>query len=146
MNNYPPGAFYFQLSFIGASGKDSVIFKEISGITMEMGTEEIAEGGNNSFEHRVPTSVKYSNLILKRGLVPKDSEIITWCMKTLDGNLNGVVETKNIVVTLLNETGDSLKSWSFENAWPVKWEASGLNSMNNEVLIESLEFSYAFFK
>ena len=121
-------------------------FKEVSGISMEMDTEEIAEGGNNAYKHRVPTSVKFSNLVLKRGLVPKNSELIGWCMKTLGGGLSQVIETKTIIVNLLDENGNPIQSWSFANAWPVKWSASDLNSMNNEIVIETLEFSYSYFE
>ncbi|HBR53834.1 MAG TPA: phage tail protein [Flavobacteriaceae bacterium] len=144
-HEYPPVAFYFQLSFSGISGTVDASFKEVSGISMEMGIEEITEGGNNAFKHRVPTSVKFSNLVLKRGLVPKDSEVIAWCKSTLEGGLAEVIETKNITVHLLNENGDPLNSWSFMNAWPVKWAAADLHSMNNEVMIETLEFAYSNF-
>lgn len=145
MNEFPPVAFYFQLSLSGVSANEDAAFKEVSGISMEMGVEEIAEGGNNMFKHRVPTSVKFSNLVLKRGLVPKDSEIITWCNKTLGGNLDDLVETKTIIVKLLDENGNPIKSWSFVNAWPVKWAVSDLNSGSNELVIESLEFAYSYF-
>jgi len=142
---YPPIAFYFKLSFSGISGTQDASFKEVSGISMEMGIEEVSEGGNNAFKHRVPTSVKFSNLVLKRGLAPKNSELISWCQKTLGGGLSELIETKTIIVYLLNENGVPLKSWSFVNAWPVKWSVSDLNSMNNEILIEALEFAYSSF-
>lgn len=142
---YPPVAFYFRLSFGDVVSDADASFKEVSGITMEMGTEEITEGGNNNYKHRVPTSVKFSNLVLKRGLVPKDSDLITWCLDTLGGGLSEPIQTKNILVSLLDENANPLNSWSFANAWPVKWSASDLNSMNNELVIETLEFSYSSF-
>ena len=146
MTSYPPVAFYFQLSFSGVSGKVDVSFKEASGLTMEMGTEEIAEGGNNKFKHRVPTTAKYSNLVLKRGLIPSNSEVAKWCIDTITGGLAEVITTKNIIVSLLDEKGSPLKSWSFVNAWPVKWEVSEFNSMNNEIVIETLEFAFSYFE
>ena len=123
-DTYPPVAFYFRLSFDDTVTGPDISFKEVSGITMEMGTEEITEGGNNNYKHRVPTSVKFSNLVLKRGLVPKDSEIVQWCLDTLGGGLTNAIETKTIMVSLLDEEGNPLNSWSFANAWPVKWSAS----------------------
>lgn len=143
---YPPVSFYFQLSFSGVSGTVDASFKEVSGISMEMGIEEIAEGGVNGYKHRVPTTAKFQNLVLKRGLVPKNSAVAKWCMDTLSGNFESTIETKNIVVKLLDENGTPLKSWSFTNAWPVKWSISDFNSMNNEIAIESLEFVYSYFK
>lgn len=143
---YPPVSFYFQVSFQGNSGKNDGSFKEVSGITMEMGTEEIAEGGVNGYKHRVPVAAKYPNLVLKRGLVPKNSEIAKWFMNTLGGNLEETIETKTVIVKLLNENGDPLKSWNFVNAWPVKWALSDLNSMNNEIAIESMELAFSYFE
>lgn len=146
MNSYPPVSFYFKLSFSGISGQVEASFKEVSGITMEMGIEEIAEGGINGYKHRVPTTAKFSNLVLKRGLVPKDSELAQWCTDTISGNLEELVETKMITVHLLEASRKPLKSWSFNNAWPVKWAVSDLNSMNNEIVIETLEFAYSNFQ
>ncbi len=140
---YPPVAFYFKLSIEGASGDAS--FKEVSGISMEMDTEEIAEGGN-SYKHRVPTSVKFSNLVLKRGLVPKDSEVVQWCLDTFGSGLSSGIQPKTITVSLLDEEANPLNTWSFSNAWPVKWSVSDLNSMNNEIVIETLEFAYSYFE
>lgn len=142
---YTPPAFYFKLSFSGVSGTLDASFKEVSGISMKMGTEEVSEGGNNRFKYRVPASPKFSNLVLKRGLAPKNSEVISWCKSALEGGLTEAIETKNIIVHLSNENGDLLKSWSFMNAWPVQWATSDFNATNNEILIESLEFSYSYF-
>ncbi|MBD78262.1 MAG: phage tail protein [Crocinitomicaceae bacterium] len=148
---YPPVAFYFQLSFSGVTGKSDASFKEVSGIALERGIEEITEGGN-PYIHRVPTQVKYTNLVLKRGLVAKDSAVAKWCLDPTGGlslgpiSLTETMTTKTIVVKLLNEQGTPLKSWSFANAWPVKWSISDFNSMNNEIAIESMEFAYSYFK
>jgi phage tail-like protein len=142
---YPPVSFYFKLSFSDTSGSADASFKEVSGIAMEMSTDDLAEGGV-MYKHRVPTTVKYSNLILKRGLVPKNSAVAKWCMDTLTGGFEEAIETKSIIVSLLNEDGDPLQSWSFVNAWPVKWSVSDLHSMNNEIAIESLEFAYSYFE
>ncbi|MEZ4881575.1 MAG: phage tail protein [Flavobacteriaceae bacterium] len=146
MDNYPPVAFYFQLSLTNTSGKEEVIFKEISGITMEMGIEEITEGGNNNFEHRVPTPLKYSNLVLKRGMASKDSEVVFWCRNTFNGNEGITIKTKNITVKLFDTDKKALKSWVFSNAWPVKWVVSELNSESKNIAIESLEFAYSSFQ
>lgn len=42
---YPPVSFYFALSLLEGMGGQAVFFKEVSGITMNMETEEISEGG-----------------------------------------------------------------------------------------------------
>ncbi len=142
---YPVAAFYFQLSFSGISGTMETSFKEVSGIVMEMATEEISEGGENRFKHRVPTGAKYQNLVLKRGMVSASSDLAQWCFDTIGGGLAGTITTRTIVINLLDTTGEPIKSWNFANAWPVKWDIASLNSMNNDILIESLEFVFSNF-
>ncbi|MEH6763791.1 MAG: phage tail protein [Aequorivita antarctica] len=145
MNNHPPVVFYFQLSLRNTSGKDEVFFKEISGITMEMGTEEMTKIGNNNYKYRAPNSIKYSNLVLKKGLVSKNSEIVIWCINTFNANPKDSIKPKDIVVKLLDTDGIPLKSWVFMNAYPVKWTVSDVNPENN-ITIEILEFAYSSFQ
>jgi len=143
---YPPVSFYFSLSIAGKEGQFDASFKEVSGIAMEMHVEEVLEGGLNSFQHRVPASTKLSNLVLKRGFLPKDSPLAKWCIDTLEGGLDKPIRAKNIAVSLLNENAEPIRTWTFTNAWPVKWDVSEYNSMNGELLIESLEFAYNYVK
>lgn len=141
---YPPVGFYFSVNFAGIKGKKDAAFKEVSGLNFEMGIDEIAEGGENRFKHRVPTSAKFQNLELKRGLVRPNSEIAIWCFNSIGGGLSKALKPKNVVVKLLNEKGEPTMSWSFVNAWPVKWNVSQLNSMENNLVIESLEFAFSY--
>ena len=145
MNGFSPVTFYFQLSFNHSIGKEEALFKERSGLTMEMGVEEIIEDSENNFRHRLPTSTKYSNLVLKNGLASKHSEVVVWCMNTLNGNPEDSIKKKNIVVKLLETDGIPLKSWVFSDAYPVKWAVSDLDS-DNKIIIEALEFAYSYFK
>lgn len=142
---YPPVGFYFTLSFTGVSTTNDASFKEASGISVEMNVEEVAEGGENRYKHRLPTSTKYSDLELKRGLLTKSSELATWCMDTLSGGLNETIEVKDITVSLLNADGDPLMSWDFANAWPTQWSISNLDSEKNEIVVESMKFAYSYF-
>ncbi|QQX77194.1 phage tail protein [Aequorivita iocasae] len=107
MNEFLPVSFNFQLSFSDDTANDNIVFKELAGISMQMETNEFSE---NSFKHRVPNSVKYSNLVLKRGMASKDSEIVAWCLKTFNGDLEVSIKTRNITVGLLDEAGSTLKS------------------------------------
>ena len=141
---YPPVSFYFSLSLTGQTGHTEASFKEVSGLNIEMETKEIVSSGVNRYQHPVPKSPKYSNLVLRRGLLAKDSPLAQWCNTILMGGLDNAIETKNILVSLLNENGQPLKAWSFANAWPVKWEVSDFNSEGNELAIETLEFSYTY--
>ncbi|WP_299625665.1 phage tail protein [uncultured Tenacibaculum sp.] len=144
MSDYPLPGFYFRLTFPLELGLADTSFKEVSGLSMEMGIEEIAEGGENRYKHRVPTGAKYQNLVLKRGVTSSISALSLWCEATIAGGLSSSIITQTVIVSLLDEDSFPIKNWSLVNAWPVKWEFSPLDSMKNEILIESLELSYDY--
>lgn len=141
---YPQVSFYFSVSISGETGPSEASFKEVSGIAKERLTEEVPEGGENSFRHREPSNEKLSNLVLKRGFLVKDSPIAKWCIATLEGGLDNPIRTNNIVVSLLNENAEPIRTWSFADAWPVKWDVADFNSINDELLVETLEFAYSY--
>ena len=145
-DNYPPVSYYFSLSFSDVTGQTEASFKEVSGISNEIPIEETKEGGVNSFKHRLPGTIKYSNLELKRGLISKDSALFNWCKATVESGLGNPIETKTILVSLLDENSKPLKTWSFADAWPVKWDISDFNSVNDELVVETLEFAYRFIR
>lgn len=149
---YPPPGFHFRVTVLGAgavaaelSGVDAS-FQEISGIESRWDTEEVAEGGENRFVHKLPRPARYSDLVLKRGLVARDSFFAEWVGQSIGAALTLPILTQNLMVTLLNENGNPRVAWVFINAWPLRWEVTGLDSMRNEVATESMEFSYSYFE
>jgi len=105
-------------------------------------TEEIAEGGENRFKHKLPVRTKFPNLVLKRGVLV-DSEVIKWCRDALE---NFVVTPINLTVSLLDEKHEPLQTWSVVHAYPVKWNLSDFNAEENKVVIETMELTYNYFK
>jgi phage tail-like protein len=148
---YPPPKFYFSVSVLG-TGNGTVnttsidsSFQEVSGIDAEIGVEEVAVGGENRYSHRLPKQAKYPPLVLKRGVVTKDSALGDWVASTLGSTLAEPILPRNLMVLLLGPDGNPLIAWGFSNAWPLKWTTSSMNSTENDVLTESLEFSYSYF-
>jgi phage tail-like protein len=141
-NYYPPPGFHFKVEVLGLTPNDNdVRFTEVSGLSREIGSDEVAEGGENRFIQKYPVRAKYPELVLKRGLVV-NSEVVKWirqCVEDLD------IEPKAIDVTLLNEEHQPLVTWHLVNAYPTKWAVSDLNAANNAVVIETLQFFYQYF-
>lgn len=141
---YPPVGFHFKVEILNLSppaNANDICFSEVSGLTVEMGTEEIAEGGENRFIQKYPTRTKYPELILKRGLLI-NSSIMTWIRQCIE-DFN--IQPKNIDINLLNEEHQPLLTWHIAKAYPTKWSVSDLNASNNAVVIESLQFFYQYF-
>lgn len=137
-----PVAFYFQVTF----DTEKVAFREVSGLTTEMELETVSEGGENTYQHRLPKQIKRGNLVLKRALLPASSPFIGWVKGILENDFSQPIRPRNLVVSLLNAEGDPLYSWNCERAFPVKWETNPLDAEKSTVLIESLEFAYANLK
>ena len=143
MPEFPPVGFHFRVEFglSGVADGDSR-FQEVSGINTELGSEELQEGGENRFIHRLPNPPKYANLVLKRGLFV-DSGLIQWCRDALE---NFLFDPTTVNVTLLNEKHEPLGcTYSFVRAWPVKWAVSDFKAQDNALVIETLELSYSYF-
>ncbi len=141
-NYYPPVGFHFKVEISGLPPKeDDVRFTEVSGLSVEMGTEEVVEGGENRFIQKFPTRAKYPELVLKRGFL-RNSEILSWVKECIE---DLIIRPKNIDVKLLNEEHQPLVTWHLVNAYPTKWAVSDLNATNNAVVIESLQFFYQYF-
>ncbi|GHE63677.1 MULTISPECIES: phage tail protein [Roseivirga] len=144
--DYPAPSFYFSLSFDGISGDADAGFQEASGISAEIETEEVANGGDNTFKYKLPKATKYSNLVLKRGILSPNSALTQWCIETLTSGLDSAIKTKSINLSLLNADKSPLMTWNFVNAYPVKWNISDLKSQEDGIVVETLEFAYNSFK
>ena len=142
MSYFPPAGFYFRVQIAGASSEDDAAFTEVSGLDREIEVEEIKEGGENSFSHRLPGRVKHGNLVLKRGILAKNSDFARWCQSELQSGASGSVSCLDLDVSLLDESGAPLLTWNCANAWPVKWSIGTLDSTKNEIAVETLEFAY----
>ncbi len=137
-NEYPPPSFHFQVDI---DGLGSMSFQEVSGLSLNVETEAFPEGGNTDFTHALPTSVKYSNLVLKRGL-NVSSGIISWLYTSV---VTFEFELKNAQIYLLNQDHAPIAFWSITGAYPVKWTVSPFNAMKSELAIETIELKYQYF-
>ncbi|MDE2427988.1 MAG: phage tail protein [Burkholderiales bacterium] len=140
-----PVSFYYTVDIanVGSSGDSS--FSEVSGLGMERDVEEIMEGGENRFVHRLPGRAKFNNLVLKRGVLLLNSGLAQWCTTILEADMSQTMTANDIVVSLLNAKGQPALVWNIKNAWPVKWSVVDLVADRNELAIETLEFAYDYF-
>lgn len=141
-NYYPPVGFHFKVEVQGLTNDLDVRFTEVSGLSVEMGTEEVAEGGENRFIQKYPTRTRYPELVLKRGLVVPDSGIWIWVKQCME---DYTIEPRSIFIKLLNESHQPLMTWHVVGAYPTKWAISDLNASSNTVAIESLQLFYQYF-
>ena len=148
---YPPACFHFKVELNGVDGADSDSeqrFQEVSGLSVEVETETLGEGGENRFEYKLPKRAKYPNLILKRGLL-KGSAFLDWFKSAMNTYFIVAVydfKPADITITLLDEADEPVAVWNVVQAYPLKWSMSDLRSSENAVVVESMELAYQYFE
>ena len=50
-------------------------FTQVTGFSSQVDVLEYAEGGQNTFVHRLPTRTKQGNITLKRGVITSDTAL-----------------------------------------------------------------------
>lgn len=113
-------------------------FQKVSGLSAEVDTEPVSEGGQNLYTQRLPKGVKYNNLVLERGMVVGSP---------LNLEFNAAMSlfkfaTSNVLVTLLDGEKLPLAAWLFMKAYPVKWSTSDLSASDAALVIDTMELAY----
>ena len=141
-NDYPLPGFHFLVDFTISGQTYDQYFQSVGGLNVEMTTESFKEGGENRFEHQIPVRTKYGTLVLKRGVL-KETELITWFKDALE---HFYFSPATVNIKLLGEDHNPLITWSLTHVWPKKWDIAEMDASKNEVLVETLEMNYNFFK
>ena len=108
-------------------------YTEVSGLTAEIEVMTYNEGGRNDSVHKLPTRMKHPNLVLKRG-VTTVKDLQAW----LEDSFMGPTR-KEITLTMYNQRLEKVRTWSFKNAYPVKWTGPSFNAAQNAVATEAIE-------
>jgi phage tail-like protein len=132
---YPLSKFHFQVEW----GGTNIGFQEVSGLDKEIEKLEYRDGSSPEYSKvNFPGMVKYTDVVLKRGLFKGDNEYFEW-MNTISMNK---VERRDITISLMDETHVAVIAWKLKNAWPLKIQSTDLKSQANEIAIESLTVSH----
>lgn len=134
MNDDPALALTFEVRI---DGVDIGTFSACEGLNAEYEVEEIKEGGNNAFVHRLPGRLKYQNVKLTRGIDSDSGKLASWFSSLQDG-----VDMCTASITALDGGRRRLASWSLRGVWPVKYTGPQLNATTNGVANEVLELAH----
>ncbi len=134
MNNTPVVNFHFSVEW----GGSSINFSEVSGLKVQHEVIEYRSGASPDYSTiKIPGLKKYSNIVLKRGVVSNDNEFYNW-LKTV-----GITaERRDLTISVLNHEHEPIVVWRIRNAWPIRLEFGELNAIKSEILIESLELAH----
>lgn len=122
-------------------------FTEVSGLSVQIEVEELAEGGQNQYTHRLPGRMKWPNLVLKYGITDSDN-LFEWFTKCSGEGFAGAqhkLDRRSGAVTLLDSTRKPFRTWQFIDAFPVKWTGPRLAAASRDLAVEELEVCHCGF-
>lgn len=112
-------------------------FMECSGLEMTLEIKDFEEGGNNGYVRKFPTRMKWSNIVLKKGL-GVGTALWDWHYSFVEGK----GKRRDGIISLLNEMKAPAVVWYFRRGLPLKYTGPSLNATQNNVAIESVEIAH----
>ena len=121
-------------------GMELGYFVECQGLAVEVEVQEYAEGGNNEFVHQLPGRLVYPKLELSRGMTTEDN-LLKWFMQT-----RLKADRKEVIIDIYNRYGEIHRSFTFDQAYPVKWSGPTIAAGGAGAATESLTIAHAGLK
>ena len=153
MANTLASTFNFRVSLTRTSGDASSPaqlgdggFQECTGLQVEMDVQELQEGGRNDGVIRRVGQGRYTNVVLKRGMLyanggSADSALWKWIQDILAG-VRPVARYDGIIQVLSGTGSDVVATWTFARGLPAKVVGPALNAKTGEVAIEELTIAH----
>lgn len=129
-------------------GVEIGVFASVTGLAVTVATEDIVEGGQNSFVRKLPGRMQWPNIVLSRGLIQSDN-LFEWIEKTSG---EGFAAAGNKLarctgaITALSSDRRRLRAWNLAGCFPVRWKGPDFNATSNDPLSEELELSHEGFR
>lgn len=112
-------------------------FSEVTGLKADVDVQELEEGGENAFVHKLPGRTKHGNLTLRRGLVTL--RLWRWFSEVSQGR--PVRRTVSVVVLPGAELAIPMR-FVFDAAVPVSWSGPELKAEQSTVAMEQVELAH----
>ena len=121
-------------------------FQECSGLQLEMEVHEINEGGWNDGVVRLAGRGKYTNIVLKRGMLhPSGGTALGELWGWLQGVISGqrpIVRYDGVIEVLDNSGANTVATWVFDRGLPAKVVGPTLNAKTGDIAIEELTIAH----
>ncbi|BDI34277.1 phage tail protein [Capsulimonas corticalis] len=127
--------------YLEIDGLTEGIFREVTGLDSETEVIEhrVTGKGGNLIVQKIPGALKWSNIVLKRG-VTDDRKLHDWRRQIELGKIE--TNRKNGTITCYKPDMTPLAKYTFVRAWPCKWVGPSLDATKNELAIEELTLAH----
>lgn len=113
-------------------------FSEVTVPDISIEPIEYREGTDPNHKRSFSGLTSYGSVTLKKGITDS-MELYDWQVKASEEGTHVLDVKKNLSIVLLDSNNKDACRWDLFDAWPTKYEGSGLNAANGEVFVESLE-------
>jgi phage tail-like protein len=137
------GKFLFEVD-----GVQIGAFTEVDGLQADVAVEDVEEGGQNQFVHRLPGRLTWPNITFKRGVTDSDS-LFSWLQESAGDEFSrkgNKLERKSAAVTLVSDKGERLRAWELAAAFPVRWRGPSFAASSTDLASEELEIAHHGFR
>lgn len=134
--------FRFDVTFLLGGIAPSPVksrFSKVSGLRVSIETEQATGGWKNFANLQIPRKVKYENITMERGFL-EGSLVNTEFAQVLDAF---ALIPSSVLISILDRQGQPKNSWLLMGAYPVSWSLSDLDANSSDVMIETIELTYA---
>jgi phage tail-like protein len=137
----PYGAFNFLVDIGGGVGPDEPLggFSDVSGLSTDVTVAEYRNGNElENHVRKVPGVHKVADITLKRGIV-NSQDLWEWIDAVRTGGVNA---QRQVVITLRDETGSDVQTWTLRGVIPLKYTGPTLAAKGGgDVAMEELVLS-----
>ena len=144
-----PRTFHKKFKFIvEIDGVVSAGFQKCSELSVEVANVQYYEGGS-LIPNKSPGRLTFADVTLERGAT-SDKNLFDWLTQVADASANaGLNEPefkRNLDIVQQDRDGSTLRRWSLNGAWPVKFVAGDWDNEADENVIETVTLTYDFFE
>jgi phage tail-like protein len=134
---HPYSAFNFAVQFVDQEISGG--FSDVSGLGTEVTISEYRNGNDlENHVRKVPSTYKVSDVTLKRGII-NSQDLWAWIEEV---QTQGVGAQRSVTITLRDEGGSDVQSWTLYGVIPLKYTGPTLAAKGGgEVAMEELVLS-----
>ncbi len=121
-------------------------FTKIAGLESSYSVEEVKEGGENGYVHKLLGRANHKTVTVTRPIDSSSSELAVWFSGFQVGLSKGIqFMPLTAVIAAYNRDGESVAEWTLGGVIPIRYTGPTFEAGGNQVLTETLEFAHSGF-
>lgn len=122
------------------SGIQVAAFAEATVPDISVDAVDYREGTDPIYKRPLSGLTSYGRLSLRKGLTD-GMDLYNWQQQVSQLGSGSPNAQKNISLILMDTDGSEKVRWNVINAWPTKYETTGMNASSSDVMVETLELA-----